>query len=171
MPSTALVTATSIEKLILVVRGERVLLDSDIAVLYGVETKQLVRAVKRNRQRFPSDFAFQMNQEEFQQLRALKSTTRGGRRYPPFVFTEQGIAMLSGVLNSSRAIKVNIEIMRAFVRLRTLLAANHDLAKKLAELEARYDKQFSVVFDAIRELMQPPIKEDRRIGFTARRER
>lgn len=144
--------------------------------LYEVETKELNRAVKRNRDRFPADFMFQLTAEEFADLRyqsgtsSLKSqigTSRwGGRRYPPYVFTEQGVAMLSSVLHSERAIQVNIEIMRTFVKLGQLLATNADLARKLAALESKYDEQFRVVFDAIRELMKPPEPGKKRpIGF------
>jgi len=141
-------------------------LDDDLAALYEVETKTLNRAVKRNRDRFPDDFMFQLTTEEFDNLRyqfgtsSLRSqivTSRwGGRRYPPYVFTEQGVAMLSSILHSDRAIHVNIEIMRAFVRLRQLLTSNVELARKLAALESKYDAQFKMVFDAIRELMKPP---------------
>lgn len=177
--------ASRVEQRILLVRGHRVLLDSDLASLYGVPTKALNLAVKRNRKRFPGDFMFQLTAEERNRLKygfqaesessALRfqfetSKRRGGRRYPPYAFTEQGVAMLSSVLRSRRAIQVNIAIMRAFVRLRSLLAAHHDLARKLRELEQKYDAQFKVVFDAIRELMRPaaePPKE--RIGFRLRR--
>ncbi|HJM42365.1 MAG TPA: ORF6N domain-containing protein, partial [Nitrospinota bacterium] len=129
--------------------------DEDIAVLYGVETKVLVQAVKRNRERFPEDFMFQLTSEEFTRLRSqiVTSKGRGGRRYPPYAFTEQGVAMLSGVLRSKRAVQVNIEIMRAFVRFRRLLSTHKELAKKLIELERRYDAQLKVVFEALRELM------------------
>jgi hypothetical protein len=156
-----------IESAILSVPGHKGLLDSDLAVLYGVSTKVLNQAVKRNKDRFPSDFMFQLNQKEFENLRSqiVTSSLWGGRRIHPHVFTEQGVAMLSSVLNSSRAIQVNIEIMRAFVRLRRMLASNEDLARKLAALERKYDAQFKVVFDAIRELMAPPKPTTRRIGF------
>jgi hypothetical protein len=162
--------------------GHRIMLDADLAVLYGVETKALNRAVKRNLERFPADFMFQLTAEEVETLRyhlgtsedhpvgALKSQFgtskgRGGRRYLPYAFTEQGVAMLSTVLRSPRAVSVNIEIMRAFVRLREVLASHTDLARKLAQLEAKYDKQFKVVFDAIRQLMAPPKASARKIGF------
>jgi hypothetical protein len=141
--------------------------DEDIAVLYGVETKVLVQAVKRNRERFPEDFMFQLTSEEFTRLRSqiVTSKGRGGRRYPPYAFTEQGVAMLSGVLRSKRAVQVNIEIMRAFVRFRRLLSTHKELAKKLIELERRYDAQLKVVFEALRELMTPPDPKTKRIGF------
>ena len=155
-----------IERLILFVRGHKVILDSDLAVLYGVETKALNRALMRNRERFPDDFVFQLIGSEFENLRCQFGTSRwGGRRYLPYAFTEQGVAMLSGVLRSTRAIRVNVEIMRTFVRLRQLLASNAQLAQKLEALERKYDAQFKVVFDAIRELMTPPEPKKRKIGF------
>lgn len=164
-----------LEYRILMLRGQRVMLDADLAELYSVETKALNRAVKRNRDRFPQDFMFQLTREESELLRcqigtskmqaSVSSTQRGGRRYLPYAFTEQGVAMLSSVLKSKRAVLVNIEIMRAFVRLRQLLTANADLARKLEALERKYDTQFKVVFDAIRELMAPPSATTRPIGF------
>jgi ORF6N domain-containing protein len=144
------------------------MLDAVLAVLYGVSTKRLNEQVRRNRSRFPDDFMFQLTGEEVRSLRSQFATSkqgRGGRRYAPLVFTEQGIAMLSSVLNSERAIQVNIEIMRAFVRLREMIATHKDLARKLAALEKRYDAQFKVVFDAIRELMAPPEPNKRKIEF------
>jgi hypothetical protein len=144
------------------------MLDADLAVLYGVSTKRLNEQVKRNRSRFPDDCMFQLTAEEVGSLRSQFATSkqgRGGRRYAPLVFTEQGIAMLSTVLNSERAIQVNIEIMRAFVRLREMIATHKELARKLEALEKRYDAQFRVVFDAIRELMTPPEPKKRKIGF------
>jgi hypothetical protein len=162
-----LVPAHRIERSILLIRGHKVILDADLADLYGVSTKVLNQAVKRNKDRFPPDFMFQLNQKEFEILRSqiVTSSLWGGRRIHPYVFTEQGVAMLSSVLNSSRAIHVNIEIMRAFVRLRRMLASNEELARKLAALERKYDAQFKVVFDAIRELMTPPSPKRRKIGF------
>jgi len=162
-----LVPPERIEQSILLVRHQKVILDADLAVLYGVETKQLIRAVKRNLPRFPDDFMFQLNEEEFESLRFQFGTSSqwGGRRYAPYAFTEQGVAMLSSVLGSKRAIQVNIEIMRAFVRLRRILASHADLARKLDALEKKYDAQFKVVFDAIRELMKPPESKKRPIGF------
>jgi hypothetical protein len=157
-----------VDRKILSLRGERVILDEDLAVLYGVETKLLTRAVRRNAERFPSDFMFQLTAEEHAALRIQFGTSnpgRGGRRYRPYAFTEQGVAMLSSVLRSKRAVAVNVEIMRAFVRLRAMLAGHADLARKLAALERKYDAQFKVVFDAIRELMAPPGKPRRPIGF------
>jgi len=163
----AIFSAERIEQSILWIRYHRVMLDADLAALYGVETKQLIQAVKRNIFRFPSDFMFQLNEEEFENLRYHFGTSSqwGGRRYPPYAFTEQGVAMLSSILKSKRAVQVNIEIMRAFVRLRQMLASNKELAKRLDELEKKYDAQFKVVFDAIRGLMKPPESKRRPIGF------
>ena len=142
-------------------------LDADLAGLYGVATKVLLQAVRRNIDRFPSDFMFQLTKQEVAVLRSQSVTSRewGGRRYPPYAFSEQGVAMLSSVLNSDSAIKVNIEIMRAFVKLRRLLASNAELSRKLEELEKKYDAQFRVVFDAIRSLMAPPEPKRKSIGF------
>ncbi len=153
---------------ILTLRGLKVLLSSDLAALYDVETKVLMQAVKRNIERFPADFMFQLDEDEWANLRSqFVTSSRGGTRYAPYAFTEQGVAMLSSVLRSERAIKVNIEIMRAFVRLRRLLSENAELATKLATLERRYDQQFKTVFDAIRQLMAPAESSKRPIGFTA----
>jgi len=161
------VPAIQIERHILMIRGEKVMLDADLATLYEVETRVLVQAVKRNIERFPADFMFQLSKEEFDHLRSQTVTSSwGGRRYPPYAFTEQGVAMLSSVLRSKRAVQVNVEIMRAFVRLRRMLESNKALAKKLDELEQKYDEQFRIVFDAIRQLMTPPDpKQKRPIGF------
>lgn len=161
-----IVPLEKIERLIFVIRGQRVMLDADLAELYGVETKVLNRAFARNRERFPADFTFQLTEAEFEVLRCQFGTSRwGGRRYRPYAFTEQGVAMLSGVLHSRRAIQVNVAIMRTFVRLRQMLASNARLAQKLEELEQKYDHQFKIVFDAIRELMTQPQPKKRRIGF------
>jgi hypothetical protein len=144
------------------------MLDADLAGLYGVTTKRLNEQVRRNRSRFPEDFMFQLTSTEAASLRSQIATSnkgRGGRRYAPYAFTEQGVAMLSTVLNSERAIQVNIEIMRAFVHLRQMLASNAQLARKLNALEKKYDSQFRVVFEAIRELMTPPEPNKRKIGF------
>ncbi len=167
MAQKPIIPAERIENCIYLLRGQRVMLDDDLAILYGVETKVLNRSVKRNLRRFPEDFMFQLSTKEFESLRCQFGTSkRGGRRYPPYAFTEQGVAMLSSVLNSKRAIQVNIEIMRAFVRLRQILGSNAELARKLAALEKKYDAQFRIVFDAIRELMTPPEpKKKRSIGF------
>jgi hypothetical protein len=157
--NTSIIPAERIEGRILLIRDEKVMLDSDLAELYEVETKYLIRTMKRNIERFPSDFMFQLTMPEFEILRCQFGTSSsdhwGGRRYPPYAFTEYGVAMLSGILNSPRAIQVNIEIMRAFSRLRRMLATHSDLDKKMQQLEKKYDAQFKVVFDAIRELMNP----------------
>ena len=167
MPDQILVPMERIERAILMLRGHKVMLDADLAALYGVETKALVRAVKRNEDRFPHDFMFQLSREESDNLRLHFGTSSswGGRRYLPYAFTEQGVAMLSSVLRSPRAVQVNIEIMRAFVRLRKMLASNAELAKKLDALEKKYDVQFRAVFEAIRQLMAPREPKRRRIGF------
>ena len=144
------------------------MLSFDLAALYGVEPKALVQAVKRNIDRFPEDFMFQLTDQEFRDLKSqiVTSSWGGLRRAKPYAFTEHGVAMLSSVLRSKRAVQVNIAIMRAFVRLRELLAGHQDLARKLAELEKKYDAQFKVVFDAIRNLMKPPVPTIRKqIGF------
>ena len=163
----SLIPVDRIEKAILLIRGQKVMLDVDLAGLYGVETKVLVQAVKRNLERFPEDFMFQLSQEEFAILRSqiVTSSDWGGRRYRPYAFTEQGVAMLSSVLRSQRAIQVNIEIMRAFIRLRQMLASHVELARKLDALEKKYDAQFKQVFEAIRQLMAPPEPKRRPIGF------
>jgi phage regulator Rha-like protein len=145
------------------------MLDEDLAALYGVETRSLVRAVKRNIARFPEDFMFQLTSEEVANLRSqtgISSSSHGGRRYAPYAFTEHGVTMLAAVLQSPRAVQVSIEVVRAFVRLRAMLAGNVELARKLATLEKKYDAEFKVVFDAIRELMAPASKSRRRIGFS-----
>ena len=168
----SVIRADRIQNYILLIRGEKVMLDADLAVLYGVETRVLVQAVKRNSERFPSDFMFQLNKKEFDTLRSQTVTLSqwGGRRYPPYAFTEQGVALVSGVLKSSRAVRVNVEIMRAFVKLRRMVASHAELARKFASLEKKYDRQFKVVFDAIRELMAPPKPARRRIGFLSKEE-
>ncbi len=163
-----LILVEMIERKIYLIRGHKVMLDSDLAELYEVPTRRLNEQIKRNIARFPSDFMFQLNAEEAENLRsqiATSSSRHGGRRYLPFVFTEQGVAMLSSVLNSERAIQVNIAIMRAFVKLREMIASNKDLARKLDDLEKKYDTQFKIVFDALRRLMTPPEPKRRQIGF------
>ncbi|PYK99676.1 MAG: DNA-binding protein [Verrucomicrobia bacterium] len=167
-----------IERIVLLIRGQKVILDFHLAELYGVSTKAFNQAVTRNRERFPKDFMFQPTRPEF--VGILKSqivTSRldhGGRRKLPFAFSEQGVAMLSSVLRSPRAVRVNVEIMRAFVRLRQWLASNSELAKRLDDLEKKYDRKFKIVFEAIRQLMsqQGPAKypERREIGFHTLRE-
>ena len=156
-----------IERRILLIRGQKVMLSTHLGELYDVETRVLNQAVKRNISRFPEDFMFQLNTSEAEQL--VSQNVIPHKKYfggsLPYAFTEQGVAMLSSVLNSERAIKVNIEIMRAFVRLRRILASHADLARKLEALEKKYDAQFRVVFEAIRELMKPPETKRRPIGF------
>ena len=159
-----------ITQAILLIRGQKVMLDEALAGLYEVEVKVLNQAVRRNAVRFPADFMFQLTAEEAMRLRSQFVTLKSGRgqhrKYRPYVFTEQGVAMLSSVLRSDRAVRVNIEIMRAFVQLRQMLASNANLARKLAALEKKYDQQFKIVFDAIRELMTPPEPSRKRpIGF------
>ena len=173
----AIISVADIESRIFLIRGQKVMLDADLAVLYGVETFNLNKAVKRNVDRFPEDFMFQLTKgelgekgcEEADSLRfqigMSKTSGRGGRRYLPHAFTEQGVAMLSSVLNSKRAVHVNIAIMRAFVKLREMIASHKDLARRLDDLEMKYDQQFRIVFDAIRELMTPPAKPRRKIGY------
>ena len=167
-------TAIPIERItraIFLIRGQKVILDEALAALYEVEVKALNQAVGRNRDRFPADFMFQLTREEGALLRSQFVTLKTGsgrhRKYLPYAFTEQGVAMLSSVLRSKRAVRVNIEIMRAFVQLRQMLSSHADLARKLEALEKKYDAQFKVVFDAIRELMEPPAAPKRRIGFIA----
>lgn len=167
------VRADAIVPSIVRLRGQKVLLDADLAHLYGVETRALVQAVKRNQQRFPEDFMFQLTAGETEALRSQfvisNAPGRGGRRYAPYAFTEQGVAMLSSVLKSPRAIAVNVEIMRAFVQLREMLASNRELKHKLDELERRlgaHDQAIASILSAIRELMSPPEPpKKRRIGF------
>jgi hypothetical protein len=168
----SLVSAAHIERSILIMRGHKVLLDADLAALYEVQTRVLVQAVKRNLERFPGDFMFQLDPAEVEALRSQSVTSknpgRGGRRYAPYAFTEQGVAMLSSVLNSPRAIAVNIEIMRAFVRLRELIASSKELAAKLDQLEKKlshHDQAITGIMQAIRQLMTPPEAKKRPIGF------
>lgn len=157
-----------VEENIILIRGERVLLDEYLAQLYGVETRVLIQAVKRNIDRFPSDFMIQLSDDENKFLRSqiVISKSSGGRRYLPYAFTEQGVAMLSSVLRSKKAIQVNIEIMRAFVKLRQILSVNDELKARVDELEERYDENFRLVFEAIRRLMAAPESEQKNpIGF------
>jgi hypothetical protein len=172
----------NVAKLVFFIRSEKVILDVDLAQLYGVTTKALNQAMRRNKTRFPEDFAFRLTREEFDSMRSqivtsseeqrgLRSqivtskTSRGGRRYLPYAFTEQGVAMLSSVLRSPRAIDVNIAIMRTFVQLRRFMDANRDLARKIEALEKKYDEQFAVVFEAIKQLIAPPAPTRKQIGF------
>ncbi|MBM4146825.1 MAG: ORF6N domain-containing protein [Nitrospira sp.] len=172
-----IVPIEEIEKKIYLIRSHKGMLDADLADLYGVATKVLLQAVKRNLKRFPSDFMFQLNYQEVAALRSqfvTSKTGRGGRRYQPYVFTEQGVAMLSSVLNSERAIEVNIAIMRAFVKLREMLSSNKELALKLAQLERKiekHDDEIKLIFDAIRQLMTPPEPKRKKIGFRREEEK
>jgi len=170
--------ASVVARAILVVRGQRALLDAELAALYGVAAKAFLQAVRRNRKRFPQDFMIQLTATEWAALRSQFVTLKPGRgqhrKYLPYAFTEQGVAMLSSVLKSDRAIAVNIQIMRAFVQLRGLLASNQELAHRFAQLEARIDKKFTdhdeaitAILSAIRQLMNPPAQKRRGIGFTA----
>jgi hypothetical protein len=155
-----------IDARIVTLRGRRVMLSADLAELYGVEPRALVQAVKRNLGRFPADFAFQLTTTEARNLKSQSVISSwGGRRTPPYAFTQEGVTMLSSVLRSPQAVRVNVEIMRAFVRLRAALAEHRNLARRLDELEARYDRQFKGVFDAIRALMAPEQKPRKRIRF------
>src|SRR5436305_5065321 len=164
-----LVPVERIERSILLIRGEKVILDADLAALYGVSTSRLNEQVRRNQGRFPSDFVFQLTAEEFSALRsqnAISNAGRGGRRYPPYAFTEHGALMAANVLSSERAVAASVMVVRTFVRLRQILSSHVDLARKLEELEQRYDSQFKQVFAAIRTLMMPPDRGDGgRIGF------
>jgi phage regulator Rha-like protein len=173
----SLVPIEMIEKKIYLIRGHKVMLDSDLAELYGVATKVLLQAVKRNLNRFPEDFMFILKYQDVVALRSQIVTLKKGRgehrKYLPYVFTEQGVAMLSSVLNSERAVQVNIAIMRAFVKLREMLSTNKELALKLAQLERKmekHDEEIKLIFDAIRELMKPPETKTKKIGFRRERE-
>jgi hypothetical protein len=168
----ALIPVERIERAILLIRGQKVMLDRDLARLYGVTTKALNQAVRRNRARFPDDFMFRLTLAEAQPMRSQTVTaSKRNVRFQPYAFTEQGVSMLSSVLRSKRAVLVNIEIMRAFVRMRQILATHADLARKLEALEKKYDAQFKAVFDAIRELMAPPPEPPRgKFGFARDRD-
>ncbi len=169
--SRSLVALERLERSILFVRSHKVILSFELAHLYQVEPRALIQAVKRNLNRFPSDFMFQLTTMEWLNLKSqFVISSWGGGRTPPYAFTEPGIAMLSSVLNSERAVNVNIEIMRAFVRLREMLSSNAELSHKLEALEQKYDAQFRDVFDAIRELMAPPEEPKREIGFRGKPE-
>lgn len=159
-----------VANVILVFRDEKVILDADLALLYGVETRALVQAVKRNDKKFPLDFMFQLTPKEFDSLRsqAVISKGRGGRRHLPYAFTEHGAIMAANVLNSDRAVEASVQVVRAFVKLRQMLASNIDLAAKLSDMEQKYDRRFKIVFDAIRRLMTPPPTSARPIGFRSK---
>ena len=165
----SLIPVERIEKAIYLIRGEKVMLDRDLAAMYGVPTKVFNQAVRRHQERFPADFMFQLTKEEARSIRSRSQSVtlkRGSNiKYLPYAFTEHGVLMLSSVLNSERAIQVNIEIMRAFVNLRQMLSSNAVLSRRLNELERKYDRQFKVVFDAIRKLMSLPQPAHKQIGF------
>ena len=167
MSSPAVLKSENIARLVFFIRGEKVILDRDLASLYGVTTKALNQAVKRNAARFPADFMFQLTKSDYEALRSQSVTLKRGQhlKYLPYVFTEQGVAMLSSVLRSARAIEVNIAIMRTFVQLRRLMESNRDLARKIDSLEKKYDEQFAVVFAAIKELITPAQPPRKQIGF------
>jgi len=167
MSSPAVLKSENIARLVFFIRGEKVILDRDLASLYGVTTKALNQAVKRNAARFPADFMFQLTKSDYEALRSQSVTLKRGQhlKYLPYVFTEQGVAMLSSVLRSARAIEVNIAIMRTFVQLRRLMESNRDLARKIDSLEKKYDEQFAVIFAAIKELITPAQPPRKQIGF------
>jgi hypothetical protein len=164
---SSLVPTKRIERAIVLIRGQKVMLDRDLAALYCVETRVLNQAVRRNSDRFPADFMFSLTRDEIMRISQIVTSSDIKFSKSVFAFTEQGVAMLSSVLKSKRAVQVNIEIMRAFVKLRMILSTHVELARKLEEMENKYDAQFRVVFDAIRELMAPPKNPKRRIGFYA----
>lgn len=157
-----------IESKIYLIRGQKIMIDFDLSALYGVTTKSLNQAVKRNLKRFPNDFMFRLSREETDSLRSQNVTSndsRGGRRYLPYAFTEQGVAMLSSVLNSDRAIQVNIEIMRTFTKLRLMLSEHKDILRKIENMEAKYDKKFRIIFETLRKMLNPPEPPRKQIGF------
>ena len=170
MSDNGVIPVDQIESIIFLIRAQKVMLSPHLAELYNVEPRVLVQAVKRNIDRFPRDFMFQLSDDEFANLKSqiVTSSWGGPRRAKPYAFTEQGVAMLSSVLRSKRAVQVNIEIMRAFVRLRQLLSSHTELAAKLLEMEKKYDEQFKIVFEAIRQLMSPPETKKKKIGFTVK---
>lgn len=161
-----------IEQKIYVIRGERVMFDSDLADIYGVPTRALNQAVKRNLKRFPEDFMFRLTADELENMRSqIVTASKRNVRFPPYVFTEHGAIMAANVLNSERAVEASVQVVRAFVKLRQMLASNAELAKKVEALEKKYDAQFKVVFDAIKQLMMPPDKPKGGIGFIVKAKR
>ena len=165
---TSLIPQETIEGKILLIRGKKVMLDRDLAALYGVQTKVLKQAVRRNAKRFPDDFMFELTTKEFENWRSQFVTSKSdkmGLRYKPMAFTEQGVSMLSSVLNSERAIQVNIQIMRTFTKLREMILTHKELKQKIEAMERKYDYQFKIVFDAIKKLLEQPEKPKGRIGF------
>jgi hypothetical protein len=167
---TTLIPIELIASKIYLIRSSKVMLDRDLAELYDVETKQLKRAVRRNINRFPEDFMFQLTKEEYQSLRSQFGTLKRGAhsKYTPMAFTEQGVAMLSSVINSDRSIEVNIAIMRAFVKLREMMATHSDLKRKIESMEKKYDEQFQIVFEAIKQLLTEEEKPKKKIGYTVK---
>jgi len=164
--NTSIVPSERIYRSIILIHGHKVILDKDLAELYGVETKILTRAVRRNNERFPEDFMFRLTMQEFENLRRHFGTSSwGGRRYPPYAFTEQGVAMLSSVLRSKRAIAVNIAIMRTFVKLREILATNEALRRKIESMERKYQEQFKLIFNVLSKMIMADSKPKSRIGF------
>lgn len=161
------VSKTEIEKCILIVRKQKVMLDQDLARIYGVETKTLNRAMKRNSDRFPSDFMFQLSESEFENMRYQFGTSRswGGRRHLPYVFTEHGAWMLGNILNSPTAVEASIQVVRSFIRLREMIVSHSELSRKLSDLEKKYDSQFKVVFEAIHQLMVVPEIPPKKVGI------
>jgi ORF6N domain len=168
MKESSLIPLGKIEETIHLIRTEKVILDADLAKLYGVTTARLNQQINRNIERFPVDFMFRLTVEEYKTLMLQNATSnkgRGGRRKLPRAFTEHGVIMAANVLNNTRAIQASVEVVRAFVRLRQILASNAELSHRLDELESKYDRQFKVIFDAIRQLMSPPLAERKQIGF------
>lgn len=175
---TAIINVEQVERKIYFIRGNKVMLDSELAVLYGITTKVFNQAIKRNIERFPEDFCFQLSEDEYDYLRSQivtsNSTKRGGRRYMPYVFTEQGVAMLSSILNSDRAVQVNIAIMRTFVNMRSLAITNIEVGKRLAAIERKieqHDESFKSVFGAIKAMLNPPTKPDKQIGYIQKKKK
>ena len=162
-----IVPIKKITEIIFLIRGARVMLDSDLAALYGVENRVLKQAVRRNIDRFPFDFMFELSKKEYQSLRSQNVILKRGQhsKYLPFVFTEQGVAMLSSVLKSHRAVQVNIQIMRAFIKIRQMYIGHEDLRQKIIAMERKYDKQFQIVFEAIKQLLETDEKPKRKIGY------
>ncbi len=169
---STLIPQEYVESKILLIRDKKVMLDRDLAFLYGVETKVLNQAVKRNMERFPDDFMFQLSKDEYSSLRSQLVTLKRGqhRKYPPYVFTEQGVAMLSSVLNSQKAIQVNIQIMRTFTKLREMMMSYKELQKKIETMErkhAKHDEHFQLIFKTIKQMLNPPVEKKGKIGFSA----
>jgi hypothetical protein len=164
--SKTIIPVEAIASKIFFIRGQKIMLDRDLAELYGVQTAQLKRAVRRNMDRFPDDFMFELSKSELDDLRCQIGTSKwGGTRYKPFAFTEQGVAMLSGVLKSDRAVNVNIQIMRTFTKLRNMLASHTDLKLKIEDMEKRYDERFRIVFEAITQLIEEDRRPKKKIGY------